>query len=429
MRKSVIFVVALIISCLGLSAEAQREHKPVISNGPISITPVRRLDRMAQLKFNELRVMDIYVKTYGQADFTDLINRIKSEAGGSPNNIIPVLSLGHGYLNRYVETGNREDLVRTLDLFQTAADPEVYGDAPSASAKSSRTSLSWGQTWASSPTAAYLLIAVARLRKISANDFALDSRISTLDSRVRVIGRIEADRSRNGNFPYQPHVSGLPTDGDSKSEENAWEAMILAWMSQMYPDEPNVAAWEAKGRELAFYSIVRRNEGVTFNGEPFSTVDDDYTLTNHWVRGNPYYEVGTVQLLRMGALAYYMNGQEIPAEFEHGVAGLYGNYKAKCALDASGRRTWNQTSDPVGDPTLMPLAGLGDDAFERSLVAQKAVDGWLWLPTEPVTGKLVIDPEKGLTPGSSLGTAIQNGKVFWYYLGGSYLWHFPPTRF
>lgn len=220
MKNFVVSLAVLFSICFGVSAEAQ--HRVVPVSGPIGGTPVKRLDRLGQLKFNELRVMDAMIRVYGETDLTDLINYIKATPGGSPNNIVPVLSLGHAHLNRYTETGNRDDLVRTMDLLQTAAEPDVYGDAPAASAKSSRTTLSWGQVWASSPTAGYLLIAVARLRAINSNDFSLESRISTLDSRVRVIGRIEADRSKNANLPYQPNVSGTPQDGDTKAEENAW---------------------------------------------------------------------------------------------------------------------------------------------------------------------------------------------------------------
>jgi len=266
---------------------------------------------------------------------------------------------------------------------------------------------------------------VARLRALSISDASFNARIESLDLRGEQIAGDEADRRLGSDFPAHPYVSGL--DGDTKAEENAWEAFLLAWSANMYPEHPRASIWEEKARDLAFHSIVRRSESVMLNGEPFSTVEDDFTLTNHWVVGNPYYTGGTVQLLRMGALAYHIAGKPVPAEFEHNVSGLYGNYRAKCAKDSNGRWTWTQNSDPSGDPTLFPLAGTGDDSFERELASQKASDGHLWMPTTPVAGKLVIDPELGFSPDSHLWRAVQNGKVLWYYLAGSYLWHFSPT--
>jgi len=228
-------------------------------------------------------------------------------------------------------------------------------------------------------------------------------------------------------YPYRPYLSGYPYDGDSKSEENAWEAYALAAISQAYPNHPHAALWEAKARELAKYSIVRPVDNLFLDGEQVVTVENDFTVTNHNLRGNPYYQFAAGALLRKGAQAYVLAGKEVPPEFESNVAGLYGRYKAECMKDENGRWMWTEPADPVGDPTVMPVAGMGDGAFERDIVRQKAADGYLWLPTEPVTGKLVVDPEKGLKPGTSLGTAIQNGKVLWYYLTDSYLWHFPPT--
>jgi hypothetical protein len=413
MKKTAVFVVvaAFIVICFGLPAEAQN-HRTLPERAVRGI-PVNKL---AQLKADELKVMDTMIRVYGETDLSDLADYIaKGNANGSPNNIVPFISLGQAYLNRYEEGGrDLANFAKALDYFELAAREGIYRN--------------WGNRWASTPTLAYLLLGIYRAKDDGVTDASLSVRVDALFSSGEILAEGEADARLTSGYPYKPYISGTPEDGDTKAEENAWEAYFLAWASQMYPNHPRAALWEAKARELAFYSIVRQSEGVTFNGEPFSTVEDDFTLTNHWIRGNPYYGVATVQLLRMGALAYRMAGQEIPEEFEHNVLGLYANYKVACGKDASGRYTWLRNANPVGDPTLFPIAGLGDDTFERNVVRQKAVDGYLWLPTEPVTGKLVVDPELGLKPGTSLGVCIQNAKVFWYYLGGSYLWHFhfPP---
>jgi hypothetical protein len=127
----------------------------------------------------------------------------------------------------------------------------------------------------------------------------------------------------------------------------------------------------------------------------------------------------------MAVLAYRLNGKAIPPELLHNVQKVYDRYRTYCVKDATGRWIWDRPSDPAGDPSIFPVPGMGDDEFVRSVVRQKAVDGYLWLPTEPVTGKLVIDPALGFSQNSHLWRSIQNGKVVWYYLV-AYLWYFPP---
>lgn len=407
-----ILTIALLV--FGFTAEGQerRAYRTTATNvdGAIMVSAASVRSATAELVRNELSAMDAMVRVYGKTDFSSLATYVEGNSNASPNDVIPFFAMGHAYLNRHVAypRGN-ENLVKALDNFEIPARESLHRN--------------WGTKWASSITAAYLYQAVARLRSVHTSDAPLQARIEALDLRAAAIVAAEEDPKLGGDLPFKPYVSGTSADGNTMAEENAWEAVALAWAANLYPTNPHAAMWDAKARELAFYSVVRRSEMVTLNGQSFSTVEDDYTLANHLIMGNCYYTVATVQLLRMGALAYHFFGRAIPAEFSHGVAGLYGNYRAMCAKDAAGRWVWTGRSDPVGDPTLFPLAGMGDDDFEMDVVRQKAADGYLWLPTAPVVGKLVIDPEKGLTPDSSLGTAIQNGKAFWYVLTGSYLWH------
>lgn len=407
MRKFIVSLAVLIVTCFGFTAEAQRSHR-VVSQNMVSGTPVSRID---QLKKNELAVMDNVLKVYGGADLSPLAKYLSEDMWAGPNPVVPAMAMAHAQLNRYENGGTLNDFATALMFFEFISAPNVHSN--------------WGMRWASAPTASHLLCGIYRMKAAQVADNSLSARVDVLyNDVVRTIARNEANLVNTDQYPLAPYISGTPQDGDTKAEENAWTSTILAWASQMYPDEANAASWEKKGRELANFSIVRSSDQLFFNGNQVVTVEEDFTLTNHWVRGNPYYTVGTVNILRLGALAYYMTGADIPDEFEHNMLGMYGNYKVACGKDKDGRYVWLRDSDPVGDPTIFPIAGLGDDSFERSVVAQKVSDGYLWLPTEPVT-TLVIDPEKGLTPGSSLGTMIQNGKVFFYYLEGSYLWHFP----
>ena len=433
MKNVVATLVALIVVCLGFTAEAQMRTAPapIRDAEPVRIAnPARRVNlENVELKKNLLAVMDVMVQTYGQTDFSPLVDYIKATPSGSPNNIVPVLTMAHAYLNRY-ETGRDDaNLGKALAFFEVAAQPDVYGDQSSQTSSfvariaTSASPLSWGKVWASSPTAAYLMMGIARLRLVHSDDAALTARIEALDLRAESISAQEADRRLGSDFPSRPYISGTPRDGDSKSEENAWEAYCLLWASQTYPSHPHAPLWEAKGLELAFHSFVTPSEARMLNGEPFSTIEDDGTIRNHWL-ASPWY--GNPELLQMAALAYRLNGKSIPSELLHNTQLVYDKYRTYCVKDATGRWIWDRPSDPAGDPSIFPIPGMGDDEFVRSVVRQKAADGWLWLSTEPVTGKLVIDPALGFSPESHLWRSVQNGKVVWYYLT-AYLWYFPPT--
>lgn len=356
-----------------LLALATPDVKQVVKSVPIV---VKRHDIFQN---NELRVMDLFIKDYETVAFDSLpIN--------TPNDAAPFISMGQAYLNRYVASHSYDDMDKALKFFEYIAKPEVYSR--------------WGNQWSSSPTAAYLLCGIYRAKK-DVKDTSQYIRIMTLFDR----GRNIAERESNSiTGPYTPYISGV-TDGDTKAEENAWQSTILAWSSQMYPDHPNARVWEKLGRDLAMLSIVRESDNLYWNNNQVITVEEDFTLTNHGLIGNPYYTVGTIMLLKEAALAYHMTGSDIPIEYNHNVYGLYQNYKKACSYK-DGFMVWTIPANPVGSPLLFPIAGIGDDDFEQAIASQKAGQGYLW------------------SSEVFLGNMIQDSKVFWYYLQGSYLWHY-----
>ena len=389
-------VLTAIPNTSGVTWYPDQSGKPVVEGK--GIVPIRR----SNLKNNEYKVMNNLLQVYGNTDLLPLEDYLKLNPWAGPNAVVPFISMGQAYMNRAIRFGNATDIDQAMVFFEFVSSPDIYAN--------------WGQRWASDPTAAYLLCGIFRV-----HEWRRDNRAEALFARGRVIAETEADLKLTVDFPYKPYISGTPQDGDTKAEENAWTSTILAWASQMYPEHSRAALWEAKGREMALYSIVRGSDQMYINGEQVITVEEDFTLTNHWIRGNPYYTGGTIALLKVAALAYWMTGKFIPLEYNHNVQGLYNNYKKECGYDGR-RMVWTQASDPQGDPTIFPLAYMNDDTFEERLVSQKAADGYLWIRTDPVQ-TIIIDPEKGLTSESSLGTMIQNSKVMWYYLMGSFLWH------
>lgn len=384
-------------------APGETDRNPAPASVSASAPTPRRRDRI--LRNEAARVIDRLILTYGETDFSPLVAHLRGSAGASPNDVVPFISLGHAHLNRFERGNGEDDLLRALDVFEIPVGAEIWP--------------AWGERWASSITLSHLMKGLLRLRRLSPDDAVLASRIDVLWDRVAQLAADEADRKLTDDTPYQPYISA--TTGDTKAEENAWEAVFLAWASGLYPEHPRAAAWEEKGRLLASLAVVRESDAEFFEGMQIATVREDFTLGNHGLSPNPYYAVATVMLLRMGALAYRMTGRPVPGEFDRNVKGLHRAYRTYCSRDESGRWVWNLPSDPVGDPALWPLPGLDETDFVLSLIAQKLGEEALWLPTSPVE-TLVPDEERGLRPDAVLGRAIQNAKVAWYYLDGAYLW-------
>ncbi|MFN7986806.1 MAG: hypothetical protein U0529_04980 [Thermoanaerobaculia bacterium] len=403
---------AMLLLCASLLpgvASAQPGNTPSLPDPPRSTSPVGSREP-SSVRADAGRVIDLLVRAYGNADLAPLVDYLRGTTEASPNDVVPLLSLGHGFLNRFETSGDRADFSRALGFFEIPAEDDVFP--------------AWGNRWATSITLSHLMKGALRLRRLVPDDAVLATRVDVLWERVARLAADEADRKLADEPPSLPYDSS--STGDSKAEENAWEAAFLAWSSGLYPDHPRAPAWEEKARLLASLSIVRPSDHAFFKGLQVATVHDDLTLENHGYAPNPYYAVGTLMLLRMGSLAYRMTGRPVPAEFGRNVSALHERYRGYCALEGE-RWTWSLPSDPVGDPSLFPLPGLDAPERVRSLVSQRLREGTLWLPGPPA-GTLVPEPGAGLTPDSAFARAVQDAKVAWYYLDGTWLWLDPALE-
>jgi len=257
-----------------------------------------------------------------------------------------------------------------------------------------------------------LVISVNRVQKQCEDHWDLPlvqrKRALVLWKKVKAILKEEADFRLTVELPYAPYESCFT--GDTKAEENAWEAALFATGANFLPDDPQAAVWEEKARQLAYNSITRPSDPPDKFGLKTCTVAEDLTLSNHGLAPNPYYTAATLFLLTQGALAYRLADRAIPEEFTHNVRELSEKYDSYLGDDLS----WTVPADPEGDGTVFPL--VFDSRLEKKIVFRKALEGYLWKPTKPVAV---------MGTGSDLWEAVQNSKVVLYYLMGSYLWHFP----
>lgn len=110
---------------------------------------------------------------------------------------------------------------------------------------------------------------------------------------------VEANRFLHYEVPYYQRPDGtVVTPGDSKAEENAWNAAFLNLAVSMMPDHPNVAVWRDKAIDLMISAYSRpsdlRNDTVV-NGKAVrdwlngSNIFDDGTLVNHSIIHPDYF--------------------------------------------------------------------------------------------------------------------------------------------
>jgi hypothetical protein len=339
--------------------------------------------------------MDVLAQLYGKTDFSLVTANMVEDAGysGNPNIVFIPLSLANVYLNRYEWRNHIPDLETSIQWLEWVADNHWL----------------WGERWLSAPVVSYLDLSIRRLEcHAGLADFG--DRIARLQERALRITEEEADARMTDGFPYLPYDSSAT--GDSKAEENAWEASLLAAAANFLPEHDHAGAWEEKARQLAYDAITRPSDPPDGRGIKTATVTEDLALANHGFFPNPTYIAATMVLLEQGALAYWLTGRVVPPEFQHNVRELYGVYKSYVDGDLS----WTLPSDPAGNATLFPFAF--DSELEWKAAALRAESGSLWVATSPVETMTVGDP---------LWAAVLNSKTVLFYMVGSYLWHFPPT--
>jgi len=351
------------------------------------------LDEALQQK--EWAIMDRLAQAYGSTDWSAVFDFLASNPGyeGNPNIVFIPLSLGNVYLNRFEWRHDIADFERAIQWFEWVADHHRI----------------WAGRWLTAPVVSYLDISLARLRGDCAPGGYEDG-VEILWQKALAITAEEADARMTAALPYGPYDSSMT--GDSKGEENAWEAGLLAAAANFLPDHPHSLVWGDKARQLAYDAITCPSDPPDRGGLKISTVEEDFTLSNHGFFPNPTYSAATIELLLQGSLTYRLAGREVPAEFGHNMPRLYDAYREYVDADLQ----WLVPSDPSGEASLFPFAF--DPELEDREIRCESDNGYLWKATEEVPVMEVGDP---------LWTAVLNSKVVMFYLMGSYLWHFPPS--
>lgn len=140
----------------------------------------------------------------------------------------------------------------------------------------------WGDHWQSALWSAY----------VGTAGWLMWDELSATDKEyVQKMVEFEANRLNNYVVPYMQDKNGkVIFKGDSKSEENSWNATILHLALAMMPKHPNAKLWMNKNIELMLSANIRPQDiysDQVFNGRKLSIIaqgsnyNADGTVTNH----------------------------------------------------------------------------------------------------------------------------------------------------
>lgn len=148
-----------------------------------------------------------------------------------------------------------------------------------------------------------------------------------LQQGVRRVVRHEAERIATSDPPYQLH-------GDTKAEENAWNAQILSVAVLLMPEDPRRGVWEEQFQRWALSAFLRpadaQSEAVV-DGRPISeqfegaNMFDDFTVENHGFVHPDY--MGCFTLSLGCATDFRMSQRGVPDALMYNVPGIYENLK------------------------------------------------------------------------------------------------------
>lgn len=111
---------------------------------------------------------------------------------------------------------------------------------------------------------------------------------------------------------------------DTKMEENAWDAPLLAWASFVFPEHRNAALWERTARDWAFNAVTTEHDRTDMRlleHQPIAkwyagpTLHPDYTCENHGTF-HPNYQASIMEN-GITASAYELHGKAVPPSVLH----------------------------------------------------------------------------------------------------------------
>lgn len=296
---------------------ASQSQEPVHADGTVDVRPIdwpalggpEPSGDRAELARDVLSNTNRYaLQTWFPSRFGDQTGRYLDLGGSSENDIRGVGSEAFG-LASSLRTGAYDADATGV----TAADAEAISIRLSTSAAHHHRANggTWGDVWQSALWAYYAGFAA----------WMVWPELTPYDQeQVARMVEHEADRFLDYDVPYFRNEDGTVNfPGDSKAEENAWNANLLQLATAMMPDHPHADAWMDKNLELMVSAFARPADGSSnriVNGRRLSrwlegsNAADDGTLVNHGFIHPDY--MATVAMNTNAVLPYSLAGMPTP---------------------------------------------------------------------------------------------------------------------
>lgn len=145
-------------------------------------------------------------------------------------------------------------------------------------------------------------------------------------------GVLRVVRHEAGRFVRQEPPAQLR--GDTKAEENAWNAQIFSMAMALMPNDEEYPAWERAFQRWTLSAFLRpadKNSPAIVDGRPVSAqfvganIYDDFTLENHGFVHPDYMSTFSLSLGTAGD--FRMRGKHEPESVYWNTAGIYENLK------------------------------------------------------------------------------------------------------
>jgi hypothetical protein len=167
----------------------------------------------------------------------------------------------------------------------------------------------------------------------------------------------EADSFKNYDVPYRWAPDGTDLyPGDTKSEENAWNARLLVIAQGMMPEHPNVGRWRRKASELLISAYSRpgdKKNDTIVDGKPVrewvhgANMAEDGVLVNHRMV-QPDYIACDAELRGTAAIVASLANQQIPES---------AFFNAKIVYSALTEIDFKPGPSPYGNGTILAPGG------------------------------------------------------------------------
>jgi len=378
---------------------------------------------LPDLEAQEFAVLDQYVDIYGSTNYTSLL---PCSCSRNDNARLPILHLALGSWLRYRTLCPSSSSTTYLDDAVTE-----LGDY-----------LSTYPCWETSPGSA----AFASLAAL-AGWLMWDALTGSLKTDIHDMVVAEANYfssatgcSGGEQYVHCPYVSYNLNPADSMAQNNAWTAAFYSIAARMFAGDSDAASWGQRAQAAGFHTFTT-NTNNSYGGYTTQTINGsssaaDYLLvSDHGLRPASYVTGGTLQLLIASRLPYGLTGGTPPSQLGHNLTDVLTQYFGT-QVDFSDYETFvnpDTTTWGMDGAYLFPFAqvalGTSDNLYslwERDLVDYKYrhAGSFLYEATPSTVPTLSCSDTSA---GNAVDVARRNGRLQWYWLEGSLLWHMSPS--